>query len=469
MTVPTGTLALYVGSPTGATLWVNSVFGNDSATRAAVRAGGGSIAWATIGRAAWGSTNFSSPNAGEAAEAGDVVEVAAGTYSGAGVSTYVGTNPSRYTPLYKCANTGSEGSPITFAANGVVTLETTSGQGAIIGALDQDYITWRGFTINEANAPSSPDTGPVVLWSTTGSVIEYCTITGDASYLPADNHIGIRCEHTQQVVIRHNEISYFYTGQSGPANGCGIETYWTGNFSVHNNYIHHCGTAIFLKANGDEGVDAYAFGPIDVYLNRVETVAYGIYFYRRSEIGAYKYRAYQNLLIDADYPFVVHSSFADGSDPRLAFIVNNTAVGANVEHVLFLNLVSAAGHEVKNNIFSGAPQFFASEGVDAVELGVSTNVDFNRNVYHAATVRFARLEDGAATNYADYAAWSAAIPQDANSITSDPQFVGSGSYKLQAGSPALVQGRVVDGIGGTTGATIPAGCYITGSETVGVA
>lgn len=53
--------------------------------------------------------------------------------------------------------------------------------------------------------------------------------------------------------------------------------------------------------------------------------------------------------------------------------------------------------------------------------------------------------------------------------SSDPLFVSAGSnFRLQVGSYALTQGRVTNGIGGTNGDTIPAGCYVTGGEDIGL-
>ena len=62
---------------TGRTLYVNSATGNDATTYANNSA---STPWRTIGRAAWGSTNYASPNAAQAAQAGDTVLIEAGIY-----------------------------------------------------------------------------------------------------------------------------------------------------------------------------------------------------------------------------------------------------------------------------------------------------------------------------------------------------------------------------------------------------
>ena len=66
-----------------ATLYVNGATGNDSTTYSN---NDSANPWATIGRAAWGSTDRSDPNSEEAAAAGDTVLVAAGTYNASAAS-----------------------------------------------------------------------------------------------------------------------------------------------------------------------------------------------------------------------------------------------------------------------------------------------------------------------------------------------------------------------------------------------
>ena len=167
------------------TLWVNGTTGSDSYTRAQVAAGGGSAAWRTITRAAKGCAPGGTPSASEAAQAGDVVDIAAGTYS------TTGTN-SRWTCAYNPVNEGRAGSPITFQAAGIVTLTFSSGIGPVIGADGRDHITWDGFFIDQANAPGASDTGPCVFHLSVGGVVRNCTLDGNGGTSPFDNHPGVR-------------------------------------------------------------------------------------------------------------------------------------------------------------------------------------------------------------------------------------------------------------------------------------
>src|SRR5690606_5256223 len=76
--------------------------------------------WSSLGRAVWGSMNRGNPNSSQAAQAGDVVIVRAGTYS-----TNQGTGE-RYDPIYNPVNNGRSGTPITIRADGAVSLRSNT-------------------------------------------------------------------------------------------------------------------------------------------------------------------------------------------------------------------------------------------------------------------------------------------------------------------------------------------------------
>src|SRR5687768_6290897 len=84
LSVAIGALAVVLPSVAYAkTLYVDAAAGDDSVSYANNSA---ATPWSTIGRAAWGSTARSSPNASEAAQAGDVVIISAGTYTTQGMN-----------------------------------------------------------------------------------------------------------------------------------------------------------------------------------------------------------------------------------------------------------------------------------------------------------------------------------------------------------------------------------------------
>lgn len=468
---------------------------SDSTTYAANNA---SNPWCSIGRASWGNAVRSSSNTAEAATAGDTVTVTGGTYSHAGISTYVGTGPNRFTPLYGPLNSGTAGNPITFTCTGTCILTTTSGSGAVFGALNVDYITWHGFTLDEANAPSATDTGPVVLWSTTGSIIENNIITGDTNYFPGDNHTGIRIENGQSLTIRDNVISYFRNGgdpacvtscvYNNPVNAACIETYFAGNSYIYNNEFHHCGTGVFLKGNGmfDSGAGFHPLGggAWTVYKNYIhDTSVVGIYAYRRESVaeGTGQYRFTQNIIVNAPYGFTIHV-FVEGDDtePRNLRVVNNTIVGGT-SSLLFLGLQPSAGHWVYNNIFSGpSTQYVEVQGKTNANFADTARVIMDYNLGNGAGVRWGLTDSGGSTSLAN---WQSNVSQDSHSSNSAPSFAAAGSsdYRLCTGSNTPVAGCAgasaaltvgldvldLDGDSSTVD-IIPAGAYITNLESIGV-
>ncbi len=115
------------------TLYVNSSTGNDAVSKASNSA---STPWRSIGRAAWGSTNRSSPNAGEAANAGDTVLIAGGTYT-----TSVAVND-RWGIVYNPANSGQVDRYITFTCVGDCVLGAPNANAPVIGSDGKNYIKW---------------------------------------------------------------------------------------------------------------------------------------------------------------------------------------------------------------------------------------------------------------------------------------------------------------------------------------
>jgi hypothetical protein len=441
---------------TGRTLYVNGATGNDATTYAQ---NSEATPWRTVGRAAWGSTNREARVASEAAQAGDVVLVAAGTYAAG-----QGTN-SRSTPLLYSHNQGTAAAPITYRAVGEVRL-TQTGAGPIIGSYDRDYIVWDGFTIDETQARSVADTGPVVAWFCTGCQFLNLTIIGNGDDNRADNHAGIRLEQSDAIVIRGNRISNFYC-TANRNNGAGIMTYSSFGLTIENNEIHHTGAGIFLKGGPYRGSGAV------IRYNRIHHTGTGSYANDTADGAAIALHAgaagtasapvlvAQNLLHDGAYAGVRIWGF-DGTNPQNnpmhTKIVNNTIV--NMPKGVYLDAlpVANASHLVANNVIVGAEEVL-SYNTQAGSPGDATRVSFLRNVGQGATWSIVPNN-----NRRTLAQWQAATGQDAGSVQADPQLV---DYRPGSGSPAIGVGRAVYGVGGADGWIIPAGAYITGTETIG--
>lgn len=445
-------------------LYVNATTGNDTVS---YESNGPAAPWRTIGRAAWGSTSPGTPNPRQAAQAGDVVMVAAGTYTTAG-------SGSRNRPAYRPANSGTRDAPIVFRAVGLVTLTLSGGAGPLIGALEQNYITWDGFTINEAGAPSLPDTGSVTLFGCTGCVLEHLDINGNGdANRREDNHNGIRIESSFDVIVRHNRIQNVYTAHNAN-NGAGIMTYDSAAMTLEHNEIFNCGSGIFLKG------PATRLDFVSIRYNLIHHigerrnggagmgVGSAIVLHRNSATTAERPLVIaQNIVHDVIGEAAVHFWRWSATDPRdtpmNVKVVNNTF--HNVHHGLWVDadMLPNGGHVFRNNIVSQASMHaIAYDG----QPDDRRRIEFDRNVY-AGAAAFAHTNSGTQP----LAGWRSTYKQDTGSIETDPQFVNAaaGDFHLRPTSKARTAGIDVldlDGDGSTTD-VVPAGAYVTGQETIG--
>lgn len=174
------------------TLYVNAATGDDA--RSYATAQNPATPWLTIGRAARGSTNYAAPNAGAAAQAGDTVEVAAGTYWETGH-----VSGGRWDVALNPANSGTSGNLIRFVGIGNVFVRLVVNVfGPVLGTNGRDYIIWENFIVDDFYGGSKEDTGPVVLYASSycqilrSEVIGMGNAPGYHNYQhPAEGHIDI--------------------------------------------------------------------------------------------------------------------------------------------------------------------------------------------------------------------------------------------------------------------------------------
>jgi nitrous oxidase accessory protein NosD len=435
------------GSISAKELYVDGASGNDSTSYAANSA---SSPWRTIGRASWGSTSRTATNTNEAARAGDTVHVAAGTY------TTTGTGE-RYGIAYQAVNNGTPTAPITFVAEGLVTLTYSSGVGPVIGSYGSDWITWRGFTINEAQALSTSDTGPCVVGDATGVVIEGNTITGVGTSSRQDNYVGVRIDGAWDVTVRNNRIRNF---RGYARNAAGIMTYYSGRLTIERNEIVNAGSGIYLKGN--------ILNPdwITVRYNVIRDIGEaGIDIHRTPTPASGPLRIYQNIIRDSGVGIAIHGFDSGSTDASNAKMVNNTLVNNRYGlHVLY-PLRPNAGHIFWNNVMSGGQY-----GVYVETTGdnvVDSRIDIEHNVYNTPTVAQVSTVNYTLSNFRNTFNVDNASPVGISTLSLFLDLLGD--LKLLPASPARTVGVDVldlDRDGSTTD-IIPAGAYITGTEIIG--
>lgn len=449
-------LLLGAGAAEAKILYVDGANGNDSTTYAA---NGPSSPWRTIGRAAWGSTNRDAPNANEAARAGDIVRIAAGTY------TTTATNY-RFGPAYNPVNNGTASSPIRFEGMGTVNLVFSSGTGPMIGAENRNYIQWSGFSINETTAPSRSDTGPVVFVTATGGSIENCYLTGNPNWTSrvGDNYDAIRIHGASGIRVFNNRIVDF-GGQTGDENHNGVETYFAADLVIEHNEFHHNGAGIYMKGNN---LQAPTVGRFTIRYNKFTRNHNGIRVLLIPSTESQPNLISQNIFENNRMGLTIQVFDRGLADPRHVKAINNTFVGN--QWALFVGgsggLVDNSGHVFWNNVVVGGS--FALMVTHPGSSLAKSNFDAEHNLYHG----YGTHSEVSGNNYS-LATWKSSFQQDQATpaaVQGDPLFVNAstGDYRLQSGSPAAGLGRVRYGVGGSNGSTVPAGAYITGSETIGL-
>lgn len=424
-------------------LYVHSTNGNDSTSYADNNENN---PWRTIGRAAWGNTSFTSPNAGQAARAGDIVLISAGIYWESGPS-----NGNRFTVALNPVNNGTSGAPIIFRGIGLVYIRLQAGiRGGMIGCNGSNYIIWDNFQIDDYYGGSTSDTGPVVFNASRHCQIINSDIKGHlGSYYHGyptfgGNYRGISLEPAHNTTIRNNRIHQFRGGQ----NEAGIMAYDSNDNIIEHNEIYDNGQGIFIKGLHPGNTQARNL----IRKNFIHDNGGGI-----RVLLAEDTIVSQNLVIN-NSGAGLWAGFAGSTRSRF---INNTLYGNHIG--IFPQGADLVDVHFKNNIVVGTGDaIFDWQSVNPLQQSTT----FNRNLYYNHA-RFAYYESGGTF---PFASWQGTYGKDADSSADrSPLFVTPGSnFKLQSNSPALTLGRVAESIGGSNDAVIPAGAYITGNEVIGL-
>jgi hypothetical protein len=433
-------------------LYVDQATGNDDTTYAENDA---AHPFATIQRAVWGSLDRDNAVPNEAAQPGDTVHVLAGTYIAAGTGE-------RWYPAFLPINTGTQQNPIVIQAEGEVRLEHDCGTQCnddqrsplIGGCCNIDWITWRGFILDEANASYHADTGLVGAFGSTGIVFENLEIIGGPAHA-VDNHNGIRFEDAQDCVARNNRIHGIHSVDDLPAhhNQAGIMLYGNTNILIEHNEIWDTGAAIFPKGNDNSN--------ITIRYNLLHGNLKGIRNTFSHPTNGDN-RAYQNVIFDC---------VEGGIGIQIAEHSYHWTIANNTIHGCSLGISQSGSDPVnsakgdliyQNNIITNA----SDEGFNCGDWSEPI-FPLDYSAYHQVDQWSYALQA-----YNTFASWQAASGQDAHSFLADPMFVNAaaGDFHLSSGSPA--EGTGVDLLDldgdGQTNDPVNIGAYVTGTEVIGV-
>ncbi|MEZ5416194.1 MAG: right-handed parallel beta-helix repeat-containing protein [Vicinamibacterales bacterium] len=442
-------------------LYVDGSRGSDLVSREANSA---ATPWRTIGRAAWGSADRARPAPGEAARAGDTVAIAAGTYG------FDGRIGNRWNVVYNPVNEGADGRPITFRADGVVTLTAPQAAAPVIGCYSRSFVEWHGpFTLDEASIAITPDTGPVVLANASGCGIDGALIDGNGAPKYVDNHPGVRIEGCRGCFVRNTEIVDVRHSR-GNHNGSGVMLYNSIGTIVEHNVIRRVDNAVFIKGVFGGGTQS---GTVVRY-NLLEDCGECVTVSDSTDA-----RISQNVIRGARFALnLLARESGAGLHPSGDWFVNNSVQDMSAACVLLGGGAWYENVRVWNNLFLGCDRVIYREGED-FPSGAGT-IDWQHNVYGA----FGTFAEGPGGRRG-IAQWRRDFGHDQAvpaSITAAPPLAnpragdlrpctaqGAPHPSCRGGSPVLSLGVDVLDLDrdGRTDDPVPAGAFLTGAETVG--
>ena len=402
------------------------------------------------------------------ATAGDVIECAAGVYTGS-------TTNHRWNPAWAFTNSGTSVNPIIiYAVNPAATNvsnrselrngHTTNDNGGCptFGANIDDYVIWDGFYVNENVSYTHTDTGPVVLFSGTGVRLRRLVIQGDPDLRPFDNHTSIRIEQCDDFEVSDCECYDNYSG-SNQYNGSTIETYSARNGVIQNNYLHDSHGGIFIKGS----IAGQVSNDVIIRRNHVYNVSIGIALAAIAADspsgvdGTYGAYVYQNI-IDTTGDGIIFRGYLAG-EPRDGVVTNNLVINASntldAARAIYLKAGDYSADVFRNNLVVNVEY-----SISASEESSTAGIDIDENMYHNFTDNFGSYSGGSSSTLAD---WVLNTPWDDNSVDDDPEFENElgGDYRLAAGSPALDAGTdYLNLLGGGTSAAINYGPYILSDQ-----
>lgn len=437
---------------------------------------------------------------------GWVVECEAGDYIGANSGV-------RNVGSFGINNAGTAQSPIIVYAKNPAALNTTGrsvlrhtgtvqGQGCPV-LETRSFQHWYGFYVNEDQAPTSPDTGPVVCFGAQGVKFAYWRINrGNGFWNVNDNNRGgIRFEGdgTRNCIVSDCWIENYHGGfvdnngtlQNAAGSEQAIQIYGpvtmnaqnaVGGFTFEHNYFSNCQYGVTFKSINTRLIEGGCIIRRNLIVPANYTVAGDLQSGGVNLIGQGgllgRTRVYQNIQVGGAnlVMFSTHAYPCQDVD-----VVNNSCVdlvNSSEQSGVVCTRPNAAGigssWRIHNNIKTGTARFrlFRYDTGDSALQSCSHNMSNGHNggtwAEHPDVLSRAGLRT--------LAQWVASTAFDDNSSEASPLYVSStlgdaDLAKLQAGSPARNAGvDFLDLLGGGTSAPINMGAFITAnmSDVIGI-
>jgi hypothetical protein len=304
------------------------------------------------------------------------------------------------------------------------------GQRKNIAATGKDYITIDGLHLTKANDNN------IAIGNSDYPVITNCTIDYAGKILVAFNGT------TNNGTISHSELSYSGLNRVGLGTGCGVvyANTVTGSQLFEHNYVHHIGTDV-----GDEGIDPQGGDGNITRYNLFKTITgHGV-------------ALTQNTINDEVYYNLFDSCIAGGIDVievAGAKVYNNTIYNSGIlsggvyYHAFWYKGGVGKSCLFKNNIIHTTTAY----GIFS-DVVTGFTSDYNV-VYNVLAFGWNGTDYTGASKWTDY---KTASSQDAHSSASDPLFVSTSDFHLQATSPCINAGANVSLTTDYAGNVVPKG------------
>jgi hypothetical protein len=369
---------------------------------------------------------------------GKTVAARGGTYTCAPVSySSISLNP---------ANSGADGAPITFRnypGETPLIVPSSPSQGGLIGALGRNYITWRGFAVNNTLQYGAG------FWNSDHGNISHCHIWGMRNPYVTDNCAALRTEYSSFLVFEHNTL-HDSRNAALSSNGAAWTAYATNDSVFRYNDVYDVGSGVHLKTNVLAGL---------TFIDR--NVFYRNYFHdfygASNEAPAIMINAggsgyagddndvYENLIVNCQFAWLIGQRSANYRNKFRQNTVYNMWPGTDSGQVWIGNYGTDYDKAAQKNI-----EFYNNIFVSLMSYGLpvmrawlwplpSDTFDFcDYNCY------FAINNDPPTWVYVyterPLSEW---ISQgyDAHAVLANPLFVGATDYRLQVGSPCKGAGR----------------------------
>lgn len=424
------------------------------------------------------------------AQPGWRVEVAPGTYIGP-------NRGNNNTGSFSIATLGTQAQPIIFFARNYAALTSTGlsilqhsgtvqGSGCPVLAARGGHHFY-GFYINEDQAPTYPDTGPVVCYSSQWNRFSYMRVNRGSNVWPVfeNNHAAFRFEGNgcRNNFVTDNYIEN-YSGIGWDGSEQGVQVYgptdslaanYVGAITIENNVFYNCQYGATMKSIGGRLIEGGILFRRNLLFPSSFNVggdpqAGGINFIGiGTQLG--RNQVYQNIMVGGANLAMMSTHVYPCSQVD---VVNNTCISmaaATEQNGVLCTRPDAgaigSGWRVHNNIKTGAARFcmFRYDSADTALQSRSHNYSNGAAswAYHDSRPTLSTL-----------AQWVAATDWDDFSSEANPLLVSStwGSVdlgKLQAGSPCRNAGvDLLNLNGGGTSAACHIGAYSNDSVAIGI-